>query len=133
MTWTVGYPQAFLYLDDEHESLGRCLDRLRDPAGEDEKSSTKLKALELLRLLRQHFANEEAAMESTGFSERDLHAKYHQVAAESLETILSMFDQTFVQKHRTAITDHIESRLMEEVFVDTLFAAFLRNHQEHIA
>jgi hemerythrin len=89
--------------------------------------------VKILKLLRQHIDSEETVMDETGFTEHDLHKKYHRFSLESFETVLQMFDQAFLQEHLPLVVDHFRSRLSEEIFVDRLFATFLQAKENSTA
>ena len=125
MSWRVGYPEEYRFLDDEHQALFDRLEGLRSFPEHAEDRSIKIEALDILKSLKRHIEAEEKAMAATEYPESELHRKYHKLSVDSFETVLEMFDQSFVTEHRVLIADHIENRLAEEIFVDRLFANYL--------
>lgn len=126
MTWRVGYPDRFRFLDDEHEALAKQLQNVKSSTGAGEDRSPKSETLKFLQMLREHLDNEEDMMESSDYPEQQLHKKHHEVLLESIETILEFYDKASMLAHRESIVKHIEDRLSEEMLVDRVVAKFLR-------
>ncbi len=126
MTWRIGYPEKFRFLDDEHEALFQKLQDVKTSTGAGEDRSPKIEALKFLQMLREHIDNEDYMMERSNYPEQKLHKKHHEVLLESVETILEFYDQASMLEHRENIVKHIEDRLSEEMLVDRLVAKFLR-------
>ncbi len=132
MTWRVGYPDRFRFLDDEHEALAQKLQEVKTSTGAGEDRDPKFETLKFLQMLREHIDNEEDIMESSNYPEQKLHRKHHEVLLESVETILELYDHASMLEHRESIVEHIESRLSEEMLVDRLLAKFLRTQHDAV-
>ncbi len=126
MTWKVGYPDRFRFLDDQHEALAQQLQDVKTSTRAGEDRGPKFETLKFLQMLREHTDKEEDIMKSSNYPEQKLHKKHHEVLLESVETILEFYDHASMLEHRESIVKHIESRLSEERLVDRLVAKFLR-------
>ena len=127
MSWQVGYPDAFRYLDDEHEDIGVALQSLRGALEAPDERSPKLLMSSIMDKLRTHMAHEEEVMKAHAYPELELHEKHHQLLTETIEMIMQFFDARSMVDHGESIVNHIENKLSEEIFVDHLFADYLRN------
>ena len=124
MDWTAGYPDAYRYLDEEHAEIGAMLATLSNALANDDESPA-LVSRRLFNKIADHTAREEELMQTSGYPERDLHAKYHQHVIHSIELVLQLFNRKGMAEHGAAIARHIENKMAEEMFVDRLFAEFL--------
>ncbi len=125
MSWRVGFPPEFSFLDDEHEDIGRSLDALNEALGEDAERNFGPLAVGILHKLRMHARHEEEVMKRLEYPEGDLHEKYHEALIETVALILEFFDRRNVARYGERIRKHIENKLSEEIFVDRLLAEFL--------
>ena len=126
MSLQVGYPEKFKYLDDEHEAISAKLQELRDVVATDGEETARRLAIDVARMLREHVRNEDRLMLTFDYPERELHGAYHAVLIDTLTYVLQSFDHKSMAEYGTSIAQHIENKLSEEIFVDGLFAEYLR-------
>ncbi|MDJ0949175.1 MAG: hypothetical protein QNJ94_09655 [Alphaproteobacteria bacterium] len=129
MSWRVGYPERFSYLDDEHEDLGSRLNALKRVSDGDETGDAKSLAMDVFVKLGLHIKTEEKIMQEFEYPERDLHEKSHQHLLDSIKTVLEFLDRESASRHRTLVAKHIENRILEELFLDRLLAEFLSENE----
>ena len=127
MSWRVGFPAKWRFLDDEHEELGRLLDQLRKLRKEKAGLNAKILATKILQKLRDHSENEHRLMVEIRYPEYQLHKKVHADIIESIEIVLALFDRAELSKFDRHIAQHLENKLTEEIFFDRLLVQFMAN------
>lgn len=126
MSWQVGYPEKYQYLDDEHVEMAAKLQELRDVVATDGEETARRLTINIARMLRTHIRKEDQLMQTFDYPERELHKAYHAVLIDTLTYVLQSFDHKSMAEYGGSIAQHIENKLSEEVFVDGLFAEYLR-------
>jgi len=126
MLWAVGYPEKYQYLDDEHEAMAAKLQGLRDAVASDGEENARRLAIDIARLFRDHVRKEDRLMETFDYPARELHETYHAALIDTLDYVLQSFDHKSMAEYGASIAQHIENKRAEEVFVDGLFAEYLR-------
>ncbi len=127
MSWQVEYPNKFQYLNDEHDAIAASLQEFRKAVAADGEENARLLAVDIARKLREHVSNEDRLMQSFEYPERELHQAYHGVLIDTIDYVLQSFDHKSMADYGATIAQHIENKLAEEVFVDGLFAEYLRS------
>jgi len=125
MTERLSFPSSLAFLDAQHEELNFKVQDLGTLHSGADAESVMSQVRHILKLLREHTAQEEHAMESHGYSELALHKKYHENVLASVETMFEFFTPASMLEYREAIASYLQNRLSEEMLVDRLFARFL--------
>lgn len=125
MSWRVGFPPEFSFLDDEHDEIVRALDALKETPGEGPERDFRPVTTGILHKLKLHAQHEEDVMEKLEYPDRDLHVRYHEALIDTVALILEFFDRRSGTHHRERIRKHIEEKLSDEIFVDSLLSEFL--------
>lgn len=117
-TYCVGIP----HIDEQHEKLVSCINKLHQAMLRDEEDNVTGKILnELTDYIKHHFAGEEDLMVSTGFSNHDVITR-HQYDRHKME------HAEFTRKITDMIRKHYESKEYISVDLLTYLVEWLLNH-----
>ena len=113
-------------MDDDHREIIACMNRLHELHDAKASAAALGKALgELVRVTREHFADEEAYMEGLEFPERRTHGIIHKQLLERLTQFKSAFDSS--GKLTDDLFVFLRMWLKSHICgIDTKYAAFSR-------